>query len=378
MADTARETTDETTTDAAPHVCFDRILPQDLMRPHRRERGADGADRAISPIGKAWPNGSRLTVSFTGGTAAERNTARTEAAVVGAGLQPQLRLRRPHRGRPAHHLRPERRRLVLRRHRLQEHPRRRADDEPRLPRRRHVCARVRARHRSRARALQPGRRHPVERAGRHRGPREATEPVGRGEGAAQRLPEVRGRPDQGDAVRPRLDHALRLPGGVDAQRRRDPRERRAVEPRQGVRVGRRDVSAHRRPSSATPRRSSSTGPRCRARSARRARRTSTPSTSRRTGSTSSTREGRRTSTSSSTGPTARRRSSRRTTTAATGATRRSAARSTPGRYLAQVRHYTQGRDGELHDPGAAGLTAARFGGRCSSTANTVDCRRVAE
>ena len=28
MADTARETTDEARTDAAPHVCFDRILPQ--------------------------------------------------------------------------------------------------------------------------------------------------------------------------------------------------------------------------------------------------------------------------------------------------------------------------------------------------------------
>ncbi|WP_404388932.1 M12 family metallopeptidase [Humibacillus xanthopallidus] len=79
MADTTRETTDQGTTDAAPHVCFDRILPQNLMRPHRRERGEDGADRAISPIGKAWPNGSRLTVSFTGGTAAERNTARAEA-----------------------------------------------------------------------------------------------------------------------------------------------------------------------------------------------------------------------------------------------------------------------------------------------------------
>ena len=78
MTDTTRETTDATT-DAAPHVCFDRILPQDLLRPHRRERGADGADRAISPIGKAWPNGSRLTVSFAGGTAAERATAREEA-----------------------------------------------------------------------------------------------------------------------------------------------------------------------------------------------------------------------------------------------------------------------------------------------------------
>ena len=84
MSDTTREstheTTDQGTPDAAPHVCFDRILPKDLLRPHRRERGPDGGDRAISPIGKAWPNGSRLTVSFHGGTASEQATARAQAA----------------------------------------------------------------------------------------------------------------------------------------------------------------------------------------------------------------------------------------------------------------------------------------------------------
>ena len=79
MTDTTRETTGDTGPDTAPHVCFDRILPRDLMRPHRRERGADGADRAISPIGKAWPNGSRLTVSFEGGTATEQATALEQA-----------------------------------------------------------------------------------------------------------------------------------------------------------------------------------------------------------------------------------------------------------------------------------------------------------
>jgi hypothetical protein len=67
----------------APHVCFDRILPKDLMRPHRRERGLpgpNGADRAISPIGKAWMNGTTLKVRFLEGTPAEQATAREQAA----------------------------------------------------------------------------------------------------------------------------------------------------------------------------------------------------------------------------------------------------------------------------------------------------------
>ena len=83
MTDTARETTDQASgevVDPAPHVCFDRVLPQDLLRPQRRERGPDGGDRAISPIGKAWPNGTRLTVSFMAGTPAQQQTARVQAA----------------------------------------------------------------------------------------------------------------------------------------------------------------------------------------------------------------------------------------------------------------------------------------------------------
>ena len=64
----------------APHVCFDRILPKDLMRPHRRERGPDGADRAISPIGKAWMNGTTLKVRFLEGTPAQQAKAREQAA----------------------------------------------------------------------------------------------------------------------------------------------------------------------------------------------------------------------------------------------------------------------------------------------------------
>jgi hypothetical protein len=63
----------------APKMCFDRILPRDLMRPHRRTRGPDGNDRAISPIGKTWINGSRLRVRFMGGTPTERATAQQQA-----------------------------------------------------------------------------------------------------------------------------------------------------------------------------------------------------------------------------------------------------------------------------------------------------------
>lgn len=60
------------------HVCFDRLLPRDLLRPHRVAR--DGRRvRAVSPVGKAWMNGSTLRVRFLGGTAAQRRTARTQA-----------------------------------------------------------------------------------------------------------------------------------------------------------------------------------------------------------------------------------------------------------------------------------------------------------
>jgi len=60
-------------------MCFDRILPRDLLRPQLTTTGPDGATRAISPRGKAWINGSHLRVRFIGGSAAEQAIAREQA-----------------------------------------------------------------------------------------------------------------------------------------------------------------------------------------------------------------------------------------------------------------------------------------------------------
>lgn len=59
-------------------VCIDRTLPNELMRPQKTMR-LKGRPRAISPIGKAWMNGSTLRVRFMGGTANEQATAREQA-----------------------------------------------------------------------------------------------------------------------------------------------------------------------------------------------------------------------------------------------------------------------------------------------------------
>ena len=64
---------------ARPKVCFDRILPRDLMRLQPTRRGPEGRTRAISPIGKTWMNGSTLRVRFMSGTAAQQAIARKEA-----------------------------------------------------------------------------------------------------------------------------------------------------------------------------------------------------------------------------------------------------------------------------------------------------------
>lgn len=62
-----------------PHVCFDRILPRELLRPQATMSVRGGRTRAISPIGKTWMNGSTLRVRFIGGTAAQKANARTQA-----------------------------------------------------------------------------------------------------------------------------------------------------------------------------------------------------------------------------------------------------------------------------------------------------------
>jgi hypothetical protein len=56
------------------NICYDKILPRDLRRaiPFRAiETG--GRTRAISPIGKLWPNGSTLSIRFLEGTAEQKD-----------------------------------------------------------------------------------------------------------------------------------------------------------------------------------------------------------------------------------------------------------------------------------------------------------------
>lgn len=59
-------------------VCVDRVLPTAQRQPQRTAR-VGGRTRAISPINKAWINGSTLSVRFLGGTAEERALAREQA-----------------------------------------------------------------------------------------------------------------------------------------------------------------------------------------------------------------------------------------------------------------------------------------------------------
>lgn len=63
---------------ATRKICFDRILPRELMRFQPTVR-RDGRVRAIAPIGKTWMNGSALRVRFMGGTAAQQAKAREQA-----------------------------------------------------------------------------------------------------------------------------------------------------------------------------------------------------------------------------------------------------------------------------------------------------------
>ena len=62
-----------------PHVCFDRVLPRDVMRPQAITRGRPGVMRALAPIGKTWMNGSTLHVRFMGGNAQQQAIAKEQA-----------------------------------------------------------------------------------------------------------------------------------------------------------------------------------------------------------------------------------------------------------------------------------------------------------
>lgn len=59
-------------------VCQDRLLPQDLVRPHSIRR-IDGRVKAIIVFRKMWVNGSTLRVRFLEGTAAQRSLVEQQA-----------------------------------------------------------------------------------------------------------------------------------------------------------------------------------------------------------------------------------------------------------------------------------------------------------
>lgn len=63
----------------AKKMCFDRILPSHLRKPHRTMAYAGGRLRAIAPIGKQWPNGSNIRTRFLEGTQQQQDMVRSIA-----------------------------------------------------------------------------------------------------------------------------------------------------------------------------------------------------------------------------------------------------------------------------------------------------------
>lgn len=63
----------------ARKMCFDRILPRERARLRRTRSYGTGRVRAISLIGKQWPNGSVLRIGFLGGSDKQRDMVRSIA-----------------------------------------------------------------------------------------------------------------------------------------------------------------------------------------------------------------------------------------------------------------------------------------------------------
>lgn len=62
-----------------PKVCFDRVLPNEMMRLQQTVPDRPGQVRGISPIGKTWMNGSMLHVRFMGGTPQQKKLVKEQA-----------------------------------------------------------------------------------------------------------------------------------------------------------------------------------------------------------------------------------------------------------------------------------------------------------
>ncbi len=63
---------------AANKMCFDRVLPRDMNKPQRTMM-VGTSDRAVSLMGKQWPNESTISIRFLGGTEAQRELVRSTA-----------------------------------------------------------------------------------------------------------------------------------------------------------------------------------------------------------------------------------------------------------------------------------------------------------
>lgn len=59
------------------HICYDRILPRNLARPHRSlSQGPGNAPRAIAIAHRQWPNGSKIAITFKGGNSTQQGMVR--------------------------------------------------------------------------------------------------------------------------------------------------------------------------------------------------------------------------------------------------------------------------------------------------------------
>lgn len=67
--------------ESAPHICFDKLLPQDMIKPRPTQMMSDGRVQGISPKGKQWVNGSTITIRFMGGTSAQQDMVRQFAPI---------------------------------------------------------------------------------------------------------------------------------------------------------------------------------------------------------------------------------------------------------------------------------------------------------
>jgi len=63
----------------APKMCFDKVLPWELNKPHRMRVNGAGKKSALAPVGKRWVNGSTLRIRFIGGSKAQHDLVKKHA-----------------------------------------------------------------------------------------------------------------------------------------------------------------------------------------------------------------------------------------------------------------------------------------------------------